>query len=52
MKGKAYEEIRAAQEEAEPLALHYGRLIARFCPADHGRSQSLMAAVVMVPWKT
>lgn len=28
MKGKAYEEIRAAQEEAEPLALHYGRLIA------------------------
>ncbi|MFD5508428.1 hypothetical protein ACFWIB_11730 [Streptomyces sp. NPDC127051] len=28
MKGKLYEEIRAAQEEAEPLALHYGRLIA------------------------
>lgn len=24
----------------------------RFCPADHSRSQMLMAAVVMVAWKT
>ncbi|MFI9827969.1 hypothetical protein ACIHIX_09800 [Streptomyces sp. NPDC051913] len=24
----------------------------RFCPADHGRSHSLMAAAVTVPWKT
>lgn len=41
-----------AHSGAVPLV--FERLTARFCPADHGRSQSQsqIAAAVTVPWKT
>jgi hypothetical protein len=40
-----------AHSGAVPLV--FERLTARFCPADHGRSQSQIAATVTVtvPWK-
>lgn len=41
-----------AHSSAAPLV--FQRLTAGFCPADHGRSQSRIAATVTVtvPWKT
>jgi hypothetical protein len=39
-----------AHSGAAPLV--FERLTARFHSADHGRSQSQIAATVTVPWKT
>jgi hypothetical protein len=39
-----------AHSGAAPLV--FERRTARFHPADHGRSQSQIAATVTVPWKT